>query len=462
MSSHREAPEVSKDAVADNTDVYAFVSPDAPGTVTLISNYIPFENPTGAPSFYEFGEDVLYSIYIDNNGDAKPDVTYNFRFTSQTTNPDTFLYATGPIHSLTDPSWNRRQSYSVTRVAGNPSTAKVLGTSLPCPPCNVGPRSTPDYTALADAAVVMLATGEKVFAGQRRDPFVADVGAFFDIGDIRPAQPFHLIQTGIPSADESRPSVDALSKMNVHSIAIQVPIARLTRDGSVPTDPMSATSVLGIWAAASRQKARILNSPGNVNSGPWVQVSRLGNPLFNEVVVPVARKDEWNGADPVNDVDFLPYAQHPEIARSLPVIYPALFPNLAGITGPRDDLVAIFLTGMPTGFIPGFQNYTGKTYADMLRLNVAIPPSSNPDPLGVIAGDLAGFPNGRRVTDDSNTVETRAAAGLTYPLVNPSYVVDPAAFVAGSGLVPGPDRYLPTFPYVGVPLDGFDNPPVTQ
>ena len=175
----------------------------------------------------------------------------------------------------------------------------------------------------------------------------------------------------------------------------------------------------------------------------------------------MARKDEWNAADPVNDVNFLQYARHPAVAIGFAGLYPALFPNLASITGPRDDLVAIFLTGVPAGFFPGFQNYTGKTYADMLRLNVAIPPSANPDPLGVIAGDLAGFPNGRRVTDDAPTVETRAAAGLTNPLDNPSYIVDPAALVAGSGLVPGPDRYLSTFPYVGLPLDGFDNPPVT-
>src|SRR5579872_6813703 len=160
MSSHREAPEISKDPVADSTDVYAFVSPDDPGTVTLIANYIPLEGPAAGPNFYEFGDDVLYEIYIDNNGDAQPEITYQFRFQTEVTNPNTFLYNTGPITSLTSASWNRRQVYSVTRVAGG--TATVLGSGLACPPCNIGPRSTPNYADLAGAAVHSLGGGRKV------------------------------------------------------------------------------------------------------------------------------------------------------------------------------------------------------------------------------------------------------------------------------------------------------------
>src|SRR5215470_8671954 len=151
MSSHREAPEISKDPVADSTDVYAFVSPDKPGTVTLITNYVPLEGPAGGPNFYEFGDDVLYEIHVDNDGDARPDVTYRFQFTTRPRNPDTFLYNTGPITSLDSPNWNRRQFFTVTRVAGGRET--VLAAGLACPPCNIGPRSTPGYAQLAAAAV---------------------------------------------------------------------------------------------------------------------------------------------------------------------------------------------------------------------------------------------------------------------------------------------------------------------
>ncbi|MGH2387432.1 MAG: DUF4331 domain-containing protein, partial [Chloroflexota bacterium] len=191
MSSHREAPEISKDPVADSTDLYAFVSPDQPGTVTLICNYIPLEAPDGGPNFYEFGDDVLYEIHIDNNGDNIAEITYQFLFQTQVRNPNTFLYNTGPITALDSPNWNIRQTYTVNKV-WHGRTA-VLGVGLTCPPCNIGPRSTPNYTALAQAAVHKLKTGEKVFAGQRLEGFYIDLGAIFDLGDLRPFQNLHLI-----------------------------------------------------------------------------------------------------------------------------------------------------------------------------------------------------------------------------------------------------------------------------
>src|SRR6476661_5616878 len=221
MSSHREAPEISKDPVADNTDVYAFVSPDQADTVTIITNYIPLENPPGGPNFFEFGDDVLYSIYIDNDGDAKPDIAYQFQFNTQLRNPNTFLYNTGPIGSLDDPNWNKRQFYSVSRSNGGGSN--VLADNLASPPCNIGPRSTPSYEALAAAAIHTLPSGEKVFAGQRNDGFFVDLGAIFDLGDLRPFQHLHLI----PTPDAA--SVDPLATLNVHTIAIQVPITELTQ-----------------------------------------------------------------------------------------------------------------------------------------------------------------------------------------------------------------------------------------
>ncbi|HYX12365.1 MAG TPA: DUF4331 domain-containing protein [Candidatus Acidoferrum sp.] len=457
MSSHREAPEISQDPVADSTDTYAFVSPDKPDTVTIITNYIPLEDPPGGPNFFEFGDDVLYSIYIDNDADGQPEIEYRFRFRTKLRNPETFLYNTGPITSIHSKNWNRRQFYDVSRIHygkhnGHRPKPKVLGRDLPCPPCNIGPRSTPNYASLAGAAIRKLGDGERVFAGQRNEGFYVDLGSIFDLADLRPFQNLHLIAT------QPTMAVDATATLNVHTIAIQVPIKRLTRDRSVPSDPMSHKAVLGIWGAASRRKTRLIDkASGKVaESGPWVQVSRLANPLFNEVIVPVGEKDSWNALPPSADKRFLKHVEHPELAKLLPVLYPGVFPHLAALKAKRTDLVAILLTGLPRGVVAGFQNHTGKTLADMLRLNVAIPPNtSNPSPLGLIGNDPAGFPNGRRVFDDVVTIELRAIAGATYPLVQPSYQPDPAASQVTQGITPGPDRYQPTFPYLGTPHDGY-------
>ena len=455
MSSHREAPAISQDPVADNADTYAFVSPDDPTTVTIITNYVPLEGPPGGPNFFEFGDDVLYSIYIDNDGDAQPDITYQFQFRTTYQNPNTFLYNTGPIGSLTDPNWNKRQLYCVS-VLGHPHWGdggeKLIGRDLACPPCNIGPRSTPDYDDLAAAAVHRLASGETVFAGQRNDGFFVDLGAIFDLGDIRPIQNLHLIPT--PAA----PSVDPLKTLNIHTIAIKIPIWKLTRDRSVPKDPSKALSVLGIWGGASRRKVQVRDGYSVREAGPWVQVSRLGNPLFNEVIVPVGKKDRWNALDPRDDWAFAEYVKQPELARLLPVLYPGAFPNLAAYTKDRADLEAILLTGIPSGIVPGFQNFTTKRPSDMLRLNVAIPPASSPNALGVVGGDLAGYPNGRRVFDDVVSIELKAVAGATIPLVDPTYTPDAAVGAVSSYLTPGADRYQSTFPYLGTPHDGYDTP----
>lgn len=452
MSSHREAPSISQDPVADNADTYAFVSPDDPSTVTIITNYVPLEGPPGGPNFFEFGDDVLYSVYVDNDGDALPEIEYQFRFRTTYQNEDTFLYNTGPIGSLTDPNWNKRQLYSVSVVRSN-TPGKVIAKDLACPPCNIGPRSTPDYDSLAAAAVHDLPSGETVFAGQRNDGFFVDLGAIFDLGDIREIQNLHLI----PSPAGT--SVDPLKTLNIHAIALKVPISMLTRDGSTPSDPAGAKAVLGIWGGASRRKVQVRDGANTLGSGPWVQVSRLGNPLFNEVIVPVGDKDRWNAVDPIDDVGFEKYVNQPELARLLPVLYPGAFPNLAAYSKNRADLHAILLTGIPGGIVPGFQNFTGSKPADMLRLNVAIPPTaSNPNALGVVGGDLAGYPNGRRVFDDVVSIELKAVAGATIPLVDPSYTVDGAVGAVSSYLTPGSDRYQSSFPYLGTPHDGYDTP----
>ena len=297
-----------------------------------------------------------------------------------------------------------------------------------------------------------------MFAGQRNEGFFVDLGSIFDLGDLRPLQNLHLIATSPTMA------VDATATLNVHTIAIRVPIRKLTRDGSVPSDPLSPKAVLGIWGAASRRKTRVIDkAKGEASeSGPWVQVSRLGNPLFNEVVVPLGDKDYWNALMPAQDKKFLGNVERPELAKLLPVLYPGVFPNLAAYKKKRADLVAILLTGIPKGIVDGFQNNTGSTLADMLRLNVAIPPTTqSPSALGLLGGDAAGFPNGRRVFDDIVNVELRAIAGLTIPLVDPSYTPDAAASQVTQGLTPGPDRYQSTFPYLGTPHDGYSTAPVS-
>ena len=457
MSSHREAPEISKDPVADNTDVYAFVSPDAPQTVTLIANFIPLQNPMGGPNFYEFGDDVLYEIHVCNSGDAKADVTYQFRFTTTVPNRNTFLYNTGPILKITDSTFNRPQTYSVTRVERDGRT-QVLGKGLTVPPVNIGPRSTPNYEHFTADATHFLSGGQKVFAGQRAEGFHVDLGSIFDLGTLRQFQSLHLI----PSADAVM-GVNGTQGLNVHSIAIQVPKTDLTRGGINPTDVKAATSVIGVYASASRQKTTAWDDDeGRMRGhGPFKQVSRLANPLFNEVIVPMVEKDRWNTLDPKDDKRFAKYVAKPELAGLLPVLYPGVFPNLAKYTKPRADLLAILLTGIPDGVVPGFQNYTGPTQADLLRLNLAVQPTPKPNDLGLVAGDPAGFPNGRRVADDTVTVELRAIAGLTLPLVDPAYKPDGAAAGIKDGTTNTNSPYLNHFPYLGTPAGGYQTTPGT-
>ena len=321
---------------------------------------------------------------------------------------------------------------------------------------NVGIRSTPNYAdTFTKAAIHSIGNGYRVFAGQRAEGFFVDLGSIFDLGALRPFEHLHLI----PSADAV--GVNGTQGLNVHSIALQVPISELTDDGSVPTDVMSPGSVVGIWAGARRQKSKVFNSTtGNwETSGPWVQVSRLGNPLFNEVVVPMGDKDHWNKTAPINDSQFAKYVLKPELAGLLPVLYPGVFPNLAAYKKPRARPGGDPADRHPGGIVSGFQNYTGSTQADFLRLNMAIKPSSSPNPLGLIGGDPAGFPNGRRVADDIVSIELRAIAGVTIPLVDPSFTPDGAAGVIQDGTSNTNAPYLSKFPYLGTPASGYSTMP---
>jgi hypothetical protein len=442
-SSHREAPLISQDPMADNTDLYAFVSPDRPDTVTILANYIPLEQPAGGPNFPAFDDTVLYEIHVENSGDAVEDLTYQFRFHTATRNPDTFLYNTGPIASLGDPNWNRPQTYSVTLVTRGPGHSErstVLGADLPTPPDNIGPRSTPGYDALASAAVNTLPGGIKVFAGQRDDPFFVDLGSIFDLAGLRPFNSAHLLP--LPTAAGR----DGVARFNTHTIAMQIPTAQLVAP---------SRTTIGVYASASRQKIRVLQSDGtDDHHGQWVQVSRLGEPLINEVIIPLGQKDAWNRSDPSGDTQFASFYAAPEVATLENLLYPVLQP-IDKVN--RTDLTAILLTGVPN------LNFTGSTPADLLRLNTAIAPTAAAgagNRLGVLAGDFAGFPNGRRLEDDVVDIELRAIAQGYGPILNNALGLPDKSpnNLVGDGVDANDKPFMPQFPYVAAPHQGYQVP----
>jgi uncharacterized protein DUF4331 len=426
-SSHREAPLISQDPLADNTDVYAFVSPRNPDRVTLIANFIPFEAPYGGPNFFKFDDNVLYEIMIDNDGDAVEDITYQFRFTTTVRNPNTFLYNTGPITSLNSPNQNVMQTYSITRIDGPRRTgrATTIATNLPTPPVNVGVRSTPNYEALAAAAVQQLPNNSQVFAGQRDDPFFVELNVF-DLLNVPPVN--------------TNPR-DSLAGLNVHTIALEVPIASLTHNGSRPASASDANAVIGIWSTASRPSVTSRGGGQEVQSDRWVQVSRLGQPLVNEVVIPRGTKDVFNSLQPTGDGAALGFVTDPEVPKLLSALF-----GIQSPPAPRNDLVTIFLKG-----IPGLNQPPNVTPSEMLRLNVAIAPVANPNPLGVLGGDIQGFPNGRRLTDDVVDIALRAMAGAT--VLTPSFNTGINAQL-GDGVNQNDKPFLDVFPYVATPTAG--------
>jgi hypothetical protein len=426
-SSHREAPLISQDPLADNTDVYAFVSPNNADRVTLIANFIPLEAPYGGPNFFKFDDNVLYEIMVDNNGDAVEDVTFQFRFRTDVRNPNTFLYNTGPITSLDSPNFNVRQFYSVTRIEGarRVGMKTVLADNLPTPPVNVGFRSTPNYDALAAAAIRPLPTGGQVFAGQRDDPFFVDLNVF----DL----------LAVPPADTN--NSDSLAGFNVHTIAIEVPITALTANGSRPTNVTDPNAVLGIWSTASRPSVTARGNGTERHSTTFVQVSRLGHPLVNEVVIPRGTKDAFNSLEPTGDAAALSFVTDPEVPKLLLALFGIDTPPT-----PRNDLVTVFLTG-----IPGLNQPPNVTPSEMLRLNVAIMPSASPNPIGVIAGDAAGFPNGRRLLDDTVDIALRVVAGAS-PLT-PAFN-NGIRTQLGDGVPANDKPFLTTFPFVAAPHAG--------
>lgn len=500
-SSHREAPLIALDGTADNTDLYAFVSPDRPNTVSLLANYIPLEEPAGGPNFHSFDDNVLYQIRLDNNGDARLDLALEFRFTTVVGNGDTFLYNTNTIDNLSDPDWNVKQFMSVTaRIRqGDPNTPTfttfVLGTNLPTPPVNIGPRSTPNYeTNLAEASISTIPTGFgdiKVFAGQRDEGFYSDLGSIFDLLGLRPFNAAHLAP--LPTSN----GVDATAGYNVHTIGIQLPTQLLTASGTLPTGPTDPNAIIGFYATASRPSTRVLNTNGTVTTTgncangqglpgadpSCVQISRIANPLFNELLIPRGTsptvsendKDLYNSTLPGTDNtrrDFVQgtAARGVEPVRLINLLYP---PVLDAPTSGRVDLVRVFLTGVPGATRPPVQADPsdpsaglGAVPSELLRLNTAVPAvapgGSGYSRLGVIGGDLSGYPNGRRVGDDIPDITARVAAGVLLPgnacaggTANCNQAPNNQL---GDGVTQNDKPYRTTFPYLASPWDGYSNP----
>jgi hypothetical protein len=456
-SSHREAPLISQDPVADNTDLYMFRSPDRPDHVTIVANYIGLEQPAGGPNFARFGDDVLYEIHLDNNGDVREDITYQFRFRTVVANGNTFLTNLGPL--APPDGQNVRQFYSVRRI--DSTGAHVIATDVEAGPPNIGPRSTPNYESAYGAnKVATVGTAPLdtlIFAGQRKDPFFVDLGSIFDLAGLRPLNTLHVIP--LPTAA----GVDGLADKNVHTIAIQIPTSQLLSAGANPACLGNASlddksCVVGAYASSSRQSVRVLSSNAGVakNSGRWVQVSRLGFPLVNEALIPLSDKDKWNATDPADDAQFFGSPSHagivyPELSNVLPIVYPGLAGTVPA--NPRGDVVSLL-----TGTVQGLSAANQLPPADLLRLNVSTPPGGT-SRLGVLGGDAAGFPNGRRLNDDIVDIELQVLAGR---LVNgpniPSGPLAGTPYTAISDGVDAPSAPLPTnaFPYVGPPVNGYN------
>jgi hypothetical protein len=413
-SSHREAPNIALDPTADNTDVYAFTAKDAPGALTVVANWIPGEVPANGPNFYRFDDRAQYYIHIDNTGDGKEDVSYRFDFKSKV-NPKSYLQAFPGVGSINDPKLYQRQTYDIVREThkGGKEREKRIAHNLPVAPSYAGPKTFPNYGNVAGGAVRNIAGGGKVFAGQRDDPFFVDLGAIFDAANIREL-------TGNKGAGR-----DDLSGMSTHSIVLQIPESKVTKNGKAISSASASNAVVGVWSTTERRRLEVTSADFDSNKGSkgkWVQVSRLGNPLINEVVIPAGDKDKFNRTRPHNDAaNYGKYVVEPELAK----ILNALFDIGAPETG-RTDIVQALLQGLP-----------------------GVPPAANENRFGVLAGDNAGFPNGRRLGDDVVDIELQVVAGFLKGNKVP----------LGDGVDQNDKQFLSKFPYVPGPTSGFDSNP---
>ena len=428
-SSHREAPNIMLDPAADNTDLYAFTAPDAPGALTVVANWIPGQNPANGPNFFRWDPKARYYVNFDNTGDGKWDVRYLFRFKTRIANRNSFLYA-GP-NTTSYSGLNVSERYSVIRETrrGGKVNKRVLARGLPVAPPNIGPKTFPNYNALAAQAVKTLGDGTKLFVGQRDDPFYVDLGGTFDAINIRKG-------TGNEGLGK-----DDFSGMSISSIVVQLPERLVTRNGEAVASPDAANAVVGTWSTTERRRISVRKGKARKR---WVQVSRLGNPLVNEVVIPLGQKDRFNRTTPDRDAALYgKYVVKPELAA----IMNALF-NVGAPENDRTDIVQALLQGLP-----GLNQHKGikaPPAVDTLKLNLGVPPASGaPNRFGVIGGDNAGFPNGRRLEDDVVDIELQVVAGLLKGNKVP----------LGDGVDQNDKGFLPFFPYLAGPTSGFDSDP---
>ena len=473
-SSHREGPFIAMQRAVDGTDFYMFRSyePGRENTVTLLANYIPFQDPEGGPNFYQFDPDALYEIHIDNNGDAKEDITFQFRFRSSTRGTalpigdkqvQIPLINSGAIASGNDPTLNVRETYTVSMLRGGRRGGKRDnlinlnggGDTFVKPVDYIGEKTFGGFQGyenyadkhIFDVAIPGCGNG-RVFAGQRQESFYIAVGKIFDLVNLNPL------------GAETNGNRNDLERKNISTLALEVPISCLAAAG----DP-----VIGGYTSASLRQVRLLNpEPGNaidnasLSAGSWSQVSRLGMPLVNEVVIGLGDKDRFNASRPAGDASFADYVTNP----TLPALIQTLFPSAKAPTNlPRTDLVAAFLTG-----IEGLNKPANVVPSEMLRLNTSVAPTpiARQNPLGVAANDLAGFPNGRRPVDDVVDLSLRVAMGALCVLTGPADALKVGcgpgdAPAGGLALTDGvrktaafPD-FWPRFPYLLTPLPGASN-----
>ena len=440
-SSHREAPNISLDPSADNTDTYAWTSNDAPGALTIAANWIPGEVPANGPNFFGFDPRARYYVHIDNTGDGREDVSYRFQFKTTIRNKESFLYALPGAAGYDDPKLNVVQRYNLIRETTTYKRgrahvkAKTIARGLPVAPPNIGPKTFPNYQAFVDGAIRTIGDGTKVFAGQRDDPFFVDLGATFDGLNVRKL-------TG--NQGEGK---DDLSGFNVHSTVLQIPERLVTKDHKAVSGPDADNAVVGVWSTTERKRLQVTDARRkHGRRGGWVQVSRLGNPLVNEVVIPLGKKDQFNRTTPDRDAELYgKYVVKPELAAILNALF-----DIGAPENDRTDIVQALLQGIPD--LNQHKGIEGPPAVDTIKLNLGTPPSAMEDRFGVIGGDVAGFPNGRRLGDDVVDIELQVVAGFLTGNKVP----------LGDGVDRNDKPFLTSFPYLAAPDSGFDSRPSTR
>ena len=472
-ASHREAPITALDEKADITDVYAFVSYDNPNNVTLILDVDPLLEPSNGPNYFPFDPNVLYAIRIDNNNDAVEDIVFEVRFQTEIRRPEVFTGFVGVGNGVVAPSnappplgpgtpiippaitaldgpgsqgLNLRQTYTVTMVKNGVRTQLMNTTGQPlfAVPSNVGPRTMPNYPALAQQGIYNLGNGIRTFAGTVDDPFWIDVGAIFDTLNFRTAAGGGVLSPAMDADDNTNFAPDQLSGFNVNTIAIEVPKAMLTRTGNIEP-ASSAAATIGVFGTTARQRLTVRRAPLPAeNSGAFSQIQRMGNPLINEVLIGTGFKDRWSMSQPKDDQQFASMLLDPLLARVFNAAFGINIP-----APPRTDLLPLVQYAPPIA-APGTPS---GPVADLLRLNTGVPPTGAGARrrLGLLAGDPAGFPNGRRLSDDVTDIAARAVAGV----LNPAFNVSPNNRL-GDGVNTNDKAYQETFPYVAFAHSGRD------